>query len=124
VETAAEKPTFKNTWKAHRCIVPASWYFEWQHFKAPDGKEKTGDKFLIQPRGSSLTWLCGLYRFEGNYPVFTILTREPSSELSEIHDRMPLILPKEKIDEWIRPDTRPEDLLSFALTKMVMEKTN
>jgi putative SOS response-associated peptidase YedK len=124
VETAAEKPTFKNTWKAHRCIVPASWYFEWQHFKAPDGKEKTGDKFLIQPRGSSLTWLCGLYRFEGNYPVFTILTREPSSELSEIHDRMPLILPKEKIDEWIRPDTRPEDLLPFALTEMVMEKTN
>ena len=124
VETAAKKPTFKDAWASHRCIIPASWYFEWMHFKTPDGKEKTGDKYLIQPEGSALTWLCGLYRFEDGYPVFTILTREPSSELSQIHDRMPLILPKERIDEWIRPDSRPEELLSFALTEMVIEKAD
>ena len=122
VETAAEKPTFKDAWKSHRCIIPASWYFEWAHLKSPDGKEKAGDKYLIQPAGSSLTWLCGLYRFEGEYPVFTILTREPSEDLAQIHDRMPLILPKERIDEWIRPDTKPEELLAYALTDMVMEK--
>ncbi len=122
VETAAEKPTFKDAWQSHRCIVPASWYFEWQHFKSPDGKEKTGDKYLIQPQGSSLTWLCGLYRFEGNFPVFTILTKDASSELTHIHDRMPLILPKEKIDEWIRPASKPDGLLAFALTEMMLEK--
>ena len=60
--------------------------------------------------------------FEGEYPVFTILTREPSEELAQIHDRMPLILPKEQIDEWIRPNAKPEELLAFALTDMVMEK--
>lgn len=38
VETAATKPTFKNEWLSHRCIVPASWYFEWEHFKSPDSK--------------------------------------------------------------------------------------
>ena len=124
METAAEKPTFRDAWKSHRCIVPASWYFEWAHLKSPDGKEKTGDKYLIQPAGSSLTWLCGLYRFEGEYPVFTILTREPSEELAQIHDRMPLILPKEQIDEWIRPNAKPVKLLAFALTDMVMEKAN
>ncbi len=123
VETAAETPTFKDAWLSHRCVVPASCYYEWEHFMSPDGKEKTGDKYLIQPQGASLTWLCGLYRFEGNFPVFTILTREASSELSQIHDRMPLILPKDKIAEWIRPDAKPEEVLPFALTEMVLEKT-
>lgn len=121
-ETAATKPTFKDAWKSHRCIIPASYYYEWEHFKSPDGKVKTGDKYIIQPEGSAVTWLCGLYRIEDNLPVFTVLTREPSEMLSRIHDRMPLIMPEEKIDEWISPASRPEELLNYALTDMIMEK--
>ncbi len=116
------KPTFKDAWQSHRCIIPASYYYEWEHFKSPDGKVKTGDKYVIQPKGSMVTWLCGLYRIEDTFPVFTVLTREPSDEISRIHDRMPLIMPEEKIDEWISPDSKPEDLLSYALTDMIMEK--
>ena len=63
-----------------------------------------------------------LYRIEEGFPVFTVLTREPSAELRRIHDRMPLILPKEKIDAWVRPDTKPETLLTYALTDMIFEK--
>ena len=122
VETAAVKPTFKDDWLSHRCIIPASWYYEWEHFKSPDGKIKIGDKYSIQPKDSTITYLCGLYRFENGYPVFTVLTREPSEELLRIHDRMPLILPKELIDEWIKPDSRPEALLQYSITDMVFEK--
>jgi hypothetical protein len=35
---------------------------------------------------------------------------------------MPLMLPKDKIDEWIAPATQPESLLSYALTEMIIEK--
>ena len=42
-ETAAIKPTFREAWACHRCIVPASWYFEWEHMTMNDGKKKTGD---------------------------------------------------------------------------------
>ena len=42
--------------------------------------------------------------------------------MSEIHDRMPLILPEEYIDEWIRPDADPESIISAALTDVVLEK--
>lgn len=122
VETAGEKPTFKDAWQSHRCIIPASYYFEWAHFKSPDGREKTGDKFAIQPSGCTLTWLCGLYRIENGYPVFVILTKAPTVELSKIHDRMPLMLPKDRIEDWINPSSNPEELLSYALTDIIIEK--
>ena len=121
-ETAAEKPTFKEDWLKHRCIVPASWFCEWEHRLGSDGKKHTGDKYMIQPRGTAATWLCGLYRIEEGLPYFVILTREPGEEIRFIHDRMPLIMPEQLVNEWIRPDVKPEELLPYALTDMIFEK--
>ena len=121
-ETAPVKATFREAWASHRCIVPASWYFEWEHIVGNDGKKRTGDKYLIRPRGSSMTWLCGLYRIEDGLPVFVILTREPGEGIRFIHDRMPLIMPGDYVNEWIRPGAKPEDLVERALTEMVYEK--
>ena len=123
VETAAEKPTFRDAWEKHRCIVPASYYFEWEHLLGNDGKKHTGYKYLIQPKGSSMTWLCGLYRFEDNLPVFVILTREPGEQIRFIHDRMPLILPEHLVNEWISPDSNPQKLIGEAVTDVFAEKT-
>ena len=122
VETAAVKPTFKDAWKSHRCIVPASYYFEWEHLVGNNGKTITGDKYAIQPQGSSMTWLCGLYRFENDMPFFVILTREPGEQIRFIHDRMPLILPEHLVNEWINPDVDPDKLVGEAVTDVVAEK--
>jgi len=121
-ETASQKPTFQESWEKRRCIIPASWYFEWEHLTGNSGQKKTGSKFMFQPKGASVTYLAGLYRMEEGLPVFTVLTRDPTPELARIHDRMPLIFPKELIKEWIRPETKPEEILPYALTDMMMEK--
>ena len=121
-ETAAEKLTFREDWVRHRCIVPASWYFEWEHYPGSDGKKHTGDKYMIHSKDSAMIWLCGLYRIENGLPVFVILTREPGETLRFLHDRMPLIMPDELVTEWIRPDRKPEELLPRALTDMYFEK--
>lgn len=121
-ETAAEKPTFRECWERRRCIVPASWYFEWEHFPDEGRKTRVGDKYAIRPKNSDMTWLCGLYRIEEGLPAFVVLTREPGEGIRFIHDRMPLILPKRYTDDWIRPDTKPEKLLDMALTDMACYK--
>ena len=117
-ETAAVKPSFREDWARHRCIVPASWYFEWEHTQGEDGKVRTGKRYRIWPERESMTWLCGLYHIEDGFPVFVILTREPGDMIRFIHDRMPLILPGEQIDDWIRPGSDPEALLRYAQTDM------
>ncbi len=118
-ETASVRPLFRESWFKRRCAVPASWYFEWDRMP---GTLKPGDKYSIQPRGSGVTWLAGLYRMEDGFPVFTVLTREPSESVARIHDRMPLILPGDIVGEWIRPGARAEELVGLALTDMVAEK--
>ncbi|MCR5782856.1 MAG: DUF4298 domain-containing protein [Clostridia bacterium] len=122
-ETAASKPTFRDSWNNRRCIVPASWYFEWEHIPAGGGKTRRGDKYKIRS-GEELTMLCGLYRMENGLPSFVILTREPGESTRGIHNRMPLILPEKYADDWIRPDTRPEELLTFALTEPETKKVS
>ena len=118
VETAGEKPSFSRDYRSHRCIIPASWYYEWEHLRNSEGKIITGRKFLIQPAGAKRTWLAGLYRIEDGLPRFVILTRQPSEAVRKIHDRMPLILPEERIDDWINPSGNPEELLPFAVTDL------
>ena len=120
-ETAAEKPAFRDSWQSHRCAVPASWYYEWEHLSSPDGKTRTGRKYLIQPEGSALSWLAGLYRLEDGLPRFTVLTQEPSPEVRAIHDRMPVLFPREVISAWIRPDQDPAPLLARSLRSMILE---
>jgi putative SOS response-associated peptidase YedK len=126
VETAAVKPSFADSWRQRRCIIPASFYYEWEHTVNPsNGKKRTGDKYQIRPAGSDLIWLAGLYRLEDfggiRVPVFVVLTREPWDGIRFIHDRMPVILPGKALDEWIAPEGDPETVLHQALTEMEYE---
>jgi putative SOS response-associated peptidase YedK len=118
-ETAAERPLFRESWQSRRCAVPSSCYFEWEHPASPDGRRRTGTKYRLQEKDAPLTWLCGLYRMEEGIPCFVVLTRAPGENIRFIHDRMPLILPESAVEEWIRPETRPEDLLSLARTDLI-----
>lgn len=123
VETAGQKPLFRDAWNGHRCIIPASYYFEWEHKTRYDGRKDKGEKYLLQTKESSLTWLCGLYRIDDGIPRFIILTREPGEEICFIHDRMPLIIEEKDIDTWIHPDTNPREIFQRSITDLYYEKT-
>ena len=92
-----------------------------------DGKRsKVGDKYLIQPKGSHTTLLAGLYRIEErngvNCPVFAVITRDATEELRSIHDRMPVILSRDDVESWIKPDGNPAEICKMALMEMCFEK--
>lgn len=124
VETVTDKPMFQDSWQNRRCVIPCSWYFEWEHLTDSfTGKTGTGDKYSIQPRGTSVSFLAGLYRIENGFPYYTILTTNAAENIRFIHDRMPVILPHTQIKEWITPTSKAEAIVAEALTDMVFEKS-
>ncbi len=133
VETADQKSLWKDSWFRRRCVIPASWYYEWGIPPSEVGFHNENEqhrikkeKYAIQPEGTEITYLAGLYRFEEHrgiqIPMFTVLTREAVDPVSSIHDRMPLILGKDSLRDWIRPNGDPNSIMKKALTKMIMEK--
>ena len=92
-ETAATSKTFGEAMEVRRCVVPASAYFEWKH---TGKKRKTKYEFTL-PKRTPL-YMAGIYTIDGK---FAILTRDAAPTMTEIHDRMPVIIPKSLIDVWI-----------------------
>ena len=105
-ETVAEKPAFRNALKKRRCLVLADGYYEWQ--KTPVGKRP----FRIVMRSGEPFAFAGIWEtwkdLQGNViPSCTIITTAANDFLSPIHDRMPVILPREKEELWL--DTGLDD---------------
>ena len=121
-ETAGEKEIFRDSWVGHRCVIPASWYYEWEHYTSPSGKVKTGDKYAIMPKDTELMFFCGLYRIENNYPHFVILTQQASGNVAFIHDRQPVIITEDMIDCWLDPKFNPYVVLEEAMQDLMFEK--
>ena len=94
-ETALEKPMFKTPILERRCLIPASGYYEWQ--KA--GSSKIKFQFFIP---DFPMYLAGCYRQEAQSKVcrFVILTQQAAGGTEAIHDRMPVIIPQERIQTW------------------------
>ena len=128
IETASEKPSFSEAWTSHRCVIPASYFFEWgpPPVEADAPLTRAGKaRYVIQPRGASVTWLAGLYRTETDgdlsYPSFTILTRDSAGEMTRVHDRMPVMLPATLIDSWTDPEENPNWISKSAITRLMVE---
>jgi len=108
-EGIAEKPTFRGPFRRHRCLVPASYFYEWA--KTPAGKIKTR---IERPDGAPLAF-AGLWD-EWRPPEgervrsCTIITTTPNHVMEAIHTRMPVILGPDTWDEWLSPGTAIADL--------------
>ena len=115
IETASEKPSFRNSVN-NRCLIIANGYYEWQWLD-PKGKKK--QKFFIKPEDQDLFAFAGLYstwKDPANGTLinsYTILTTDANELMSEIHNnkkRMPVVLRKEDQNSWLRRG----DLTKFA----------
>lgn len=111
-ETAEERMLFADGMKQRRCLIPASYYYEWERRST----QKT--KYEIKPVRAGVMYMAGIYRMEKKQPVFTILTKEPAQSIAFIHDRMPVILDKEMISDWLNTRYAASDILRNAVNNV------
>lgn len=109
-ETALEKPTFKQAMLKHRCLIPASGYYEWQK----SGENKLKYKFFL-PGGP--IYFAGCYRREQGSLLdnFVILTRQAAKGIINIHNRMPVIIEKRYCATWLHDDV---NVLEYAIQEL------
>ena len=101
-ETAATLPSFRDAWrKCHRCIIPASGFYEWQ--ATADGKQP----WYISRRDGEPLVMAGL--FEAWRPdesaewllTCCVITTTPNALTAPIHDRMPVLLAQADWAAWL-----------------------
>lgn len=103
---------FSDGMRQRRCLIPAAHYFEWEK---TEGRKI---KYAIEPCQADGFYLAGIYRIENGKPVFTVLTRAAAEGIAFIHERMPVIIPKEATTDWLNPRYHGNDILGVALTEM------
>lgn len=109
-ETVHEKPSFRTGFQRHRCLIPATGFYEWQTVagkKQPYYIHPAEDMFAFA--GLLAAWKAS----DGQTIVSTcIITTGPNEVMAPIHDRMPVILRPGDFDTWLDPANHdPRELL-------------
>ncbi len=114
-ESILEKPTFKTGLARRRCLIPANGFYEW----------RKGDKapFFIHPAEGDLLYMAAIYDSwtapDGSYiPSCGIITTAANTDISGLHDRMPVILTSSSFDAWLNPQNSDPKILSSLLNPL------
>ncbi len=116
-ETVDTKRAFREAFVRRRCIVPVDNFYEWK--KLDDGKTK--QPYAIALADRSLMALAGLWetwRSRANNETvrsFTIVTATPNALCTDLHNRMPMILPPETWSTWLGEEPAEVDQLKSLL---------
>ena len=113
-ETLTEKPSFRTAFERRRCLIPADGFYEWKR----EGKAKKPMLITANPGG--------LFAFAGLWETWkqpddswlltcAIITTSANEFMKSIHDRMPVILPRESEASWLDPEEQDTAMLSELL---------
>ncbi|ESQ77958.1 SOS response-associated peptidase [Asticcacaulis sp. YBE204] len=108
IETAAERPTFKDAFARRHALVPVAGFHEWS------GPAASRQKWTITRKDNEPLVLAGLW--EGD--TFTVLTRAAGTQMATIHDREPVVVGRRQWQAWLHndlfdPALPPEDFYRF-----------
>lgn len=101
-ETIAEKPSFRDSFRHKRCIIPADGFYEWEQ------TEKGKQPYRLTLKGDALFGFAGIWDSwtdpEGKFHnTVAIITTEANALAKKLHDRMPVILKKQDERVWLDP---------------------
>jgi len=111
-ESVAEKPAFRDAFAKRRCLVPMDGFYEWR----TEGKAK--QPFACALRSGEPMACAGLWegwkQADGEWlRTYTIITCAAAGRQALLHERMPVILPREAWDPWLDQAAEPAALAAL-----------
>ena len=101
-ESVFEKRMFRDSVSMRRAVIPVSWFYEWN---------KNKEKFTFTKEGSRILFLAGFYGRYEDGEHFVILTTQANASMAPVHSRMPLVLEREQVRDWILDSAKTKELL-------------
>lgn len=100
-ETVVSKPSYRAAFKSRRCLVPASGYYEWQ--KLAGGPKQP---FYFTRKDGNPIAFAGIWEAgnDDSPDTVSIITTEPNADAAQIHDRMPVIMKRDRWETWLAPE--------------------
>jgi putative SOS response-associated peptidase YedK len=118
INTISSKPSFREAFKKRRCLIPADGFYEWK------GEKGNKQPFFITLPDERPFAFAGLWETwwdkeneDEPYKSCTIITRDASSCLKDIHNRMPAVLPPDTYEAWLGSDNQDTNALQEILTE-------
>jgi putative SOS response-associated peptidase YedK len=111
-ETINQKPTFKTAFKSRRCLIPSGGFYEWKK----ENNQKT--PYYIHSKTEPIISFAGIYSESLDNTgkkqlTFSIITKAANQLISSIHNRMPVVLDKDKEDTWLNQASSANTLLDL-----------
>jgi len=107
-ETVLTKPSFRDSFRRRRCLIPATGFYEW----TTSGNQK--QPHYIQLTSNKPFGIGGLWdSWENNserIETCTILTCDANEAMQHLHPRMPVVIKPERYDAWLNQSTELKDL--------------
>lgn len=103
VETVKEKSMFNESMRYNRCVIPASGFYEWN---------RIGEKASFRLPHRKVLFMAGIWQKVEDENQFTILTTVPNASVAPVHDRMPLVLERSEVPQWLMDWKQAEELLT------------
>ena len=113
-ETVSTKPTFRDAARSRRCLVPMDGWYEWEAGLDAAGKVVKTPLYMSARDGSTLL-MAGVWSlWGGGRASCAVLTTDSVGPLRPVHERMPLILPRESWSRWLDPAAGVDSALLAA----------
>lgn len=112
-ETVATSRAFAPSFARRRCLVPADGWYEW--VRAPGAGRGRAQAYFMTPADGQVLAFAGIWSVWGRPEPLTtssVITTAAVGPLTQVHDRMPLLLPADRWSEWLDPDVDANALLA------------
>jgi putative SOS response-associated peptidase YedK len=111
-ETISQKPSYAVPFQRRRCVIPSNGFYEWmksENEKVPHFVHRVDDNIM------SFAGIYDRWKYPDGKDLFTysIITTTANDRIKHIHDRMPVVLNKDQIKEWLNPASNEQTLMEM-----------
>lgn len=111
-ETAEQKKMFRESLLTRRCVIPSTGFYEWS-------QDERKQKYLFRLPDTTALYMAGFYNEFKGERRYVILTADANRSISDVHNRMPVVLDRSSLIDWVFDTEKALNYLHQGLPLLV-----